>query len=339
MKIIAAALDTTVNALYDEERKYLAPGLPSGVSRGIEKPSGLVDFLHFKKERDSKRTTGLLGHKAGLFQQLEKNTSGIQPGFYIIAADTNVGKTALLTNLFLETILTNKEITGLYLTLDDGRDTIINRFLSILSGIDLVSVQLAQENSDSKTKINNSYEVLNELAWAGRLDLRELSQISNIEQLEDLIQYYTMDRQLIVAIDGLYNLQVSSKSQGMREDNIQRAFEVKRLVDTYNIPIITTGELRKKQPDDRNSVPTIHDLMETGKFSYNANLVWLLYPRNNGTFGKEGEPLLVLDYAKNKLSHFKGQQLLKFTKSIGRLSEVKTPELKLLPKDGQEKGD
>lgn len=337
MKIIAEALDTTVNALYDEERKYLAPGLASGISRGLQQPSGLIDFLRFKQDRDAKRTTGLLGHKAGLFHQLETHTSGIQPGFYIIAADTNVGKTALLTNLFLETVLTNKDITGLYLTLDDGRDTIINRFLSILTNIDLVSVQLVQKSADEKQRIKLSYEVLSDLANTGRLDLRELSQISNIEQLETLIQYYTRDRPMLVAIDGLYNLQVSTKSQGMREENIQRAFEIKRLVDTYNIPIITTGELRKKPADDRSATPTIHDLMETGKFSYNANLVWLLYPQNTKTFGKETEPLLVLDYAKNKLSHFKGQQLLKFNKSIGRLSEVRNPSLKILPKDGQEK--
>lgn len=339
IQIVASAIDATSFALLEEERKYLTPGLTNASGSAGGQPSSLVEFLRLKQDRDSRRETRLLGYKSGLFNQLEENISGIQPGFYIIAADTNVGKTALLTNLFLEAILSNSEITGLYLSLDDSRDTIINRFLSILSGIDLVSVQLSQKSPENRQKLANSYEVLQDLADAGRLDLRDLSQLCNVDQLETLIQYYTMDRPLLVAIDGLYNLQIDASGQGIREENIQRALQMKRLVDTYGIPIITTGELRKRQADDRSPVPTIHDLMETGKFSYNANLVWLLYPKNTASFGKEADPLLVLDYAKNKLSHFKGQQLLKFTKAIGKLSEVKTPGLKLLPKDGQEKGD
>lgn len=339
LNIIAQALGVNSNALLQEEKKYLIPGLSKGSTQASEQPSDLTEFLRFKQDRDAKRSNGLLGHKAGLFQQLERNTSGIQPGFYIIAADTNVGKTALLTNLFLETVFSNSEIIGIYVSLDDGRETIINRFLSILSGIDLVSVQLAQESSDAQQRLTNSYEVLQNLADSGRFDLRDISQITSIDQVETLIRGHVGERQVLVAIDGLYNLQVDAKSQGMREENIQRALEIKRLVDTYQIPIIATGELRKKQADDRSSVPTIHDLMETGKFAYNANLVWLLYPRSPGTFGKEPEPYLVLDYVKNKLSHFKGQQVLKFSKSIGKLSEVRTPSLKLLPKNGQEKED
>ena len=61
--------------------------------------------------------------------------------------------------------------------------------------------------------------------------------------------------------------------------------------------------------------------METGKFAYNANVVWLLSPDNRDKFKTDEEPLLVLDYAKNKLSGFKGIQKLKLIKSKVRLQE------------------
>jgi len=340
LKIIAETLECTEEVLLAEEKKYILPQFPIIADENSEHRlnSRLVDYLKYKQERDGNRTNSRLGYEIGLFQQLEQHIFGIQPGFYIVAADTNVGKTAFLTNIFLETVLSNKHITGIYVSLDDGRDTIINRFLSILSSIDLISVQMKQEIEDDRVRLKNAYSLLVELAENDRLNLKDISEIPSFYQLEGLIQKYAPDKPILVAIDGLYNLNVSSRPQGIREENIYRASEIKRLVDTYEIPIITTGELRKRNTEDKNAPPTLHDLMETSKFAYNANLVWLLYPQSAAEFNKQTEPLLVLDYAKNKLSHFKGKQILKFTKAIGRISETRIQTLQLLPPNGKEKG-
>ena len=47
----------------------------------------------------------------------------------------------------------------------------------------------------------------------------------------------------------------------------------------------------------------INDLMETGKFAYNANLVLLIYPKKWEDYDEEDEPILKLKYA-NCHHHF-----------------------------------
>ena len=62
--------------------------------------------------------------------------------------------------------------------------------------------------------------------------------------------------------------------------------------------------------------------METGKFAYNANLVWLLYSNTQEEL-KQDEPLLTLEYVKNKLSDFRGNQTLVFKRATGTMEEFR----------------
>ncbi|MCZ7616597.1 MAG: hypothetical protein M5T52_24300 [Ignavibacteriaceae bacterium] len=131
-----------------------------------------------------------------------------------------------------------------------------------------------------------------------------------------------ISKKLVVFIDGLYNLEVNANSnQGIRIENIERAQKVKEIVDTFRIPLLSTGELRKKMKNEgKKTKPTLHDLMETGKYAYNANVVWLLSQISS-------QPLtnidtLTLDFAKNKLSDFKGEQYLIFDRPTGTIREA-----------------
>jgi len=60
--------------------------------------------------------------------------------------------------------------------------------------------------------------------------------------------------------------------------------------------------------------------METGKFAYNANVIFLMYPDDPADMITPN-PILNLEYAKNKLSAFRDTQLLLFERTKGLLSE------------------
>jgi hypothetical protein len=64
--------------------------------------------------------------------------------------------------------------------------------------------------------------------------------------------------------------------------------------------------------------------METGKFAYNANVIWLLYPSDPDSINQPYQTL-ELEYAKNKLSYFKGIQALDFIRSTGVIKEWNLP--------------
>ena len=106
-------------------------------------------------------------------------------------------------------------------------------------------------------------------------------------------------------------------------------------METFNIPVICSGELRKKEKkESENKSPTVNDLMETGKFAYNADLVLLVYPEDKDALeGETDEITLNCRYAKNKLSWYRGIETLKFKRKTSTLEEIEKKEYK---KDGSE---
>ena len=278
--------------------------------------------LKEKFDRDMSRDPDkLLGYELKKFSNLAKNIDGIQPGFYVVGAETNAGKTAFLCNMTLDLLDSNEGLTGIYFSLNDSWDVISNRFLSIRTGISLNLVQRPQKKHRHEEMLKDGYNYLTELMTENRLFIRDSSDIENIMDLEIEIRR-KMNRKLFVVIDSLYNLEMNLDGGDQRRENIERANRLKALSNTYGIPLMCTGELRKsKDRRDGNKPPIIDDLMETGKFAYNANLVLLLYPESWDAYDQEDEPILIMKYAKNKLSHFRGGTSLKFNRATSRLFE------------------
>lgn len=322
---------------YDRIDGAVTKPSPSTVEKVEVKP--LHDRLQEKLERDRQRKQGeLLGYRMKDLGLVAEKCDGIQPGFYIIGAYTNIGKTALLVNMFLDLLRANPETTGIYFSLDDNEDIIINRFLGLLSGLPINACQRpSTQTQDKESLIDNAYAELIDFSKEGRLFLYDIGSVNHINGFKNIILEHS-DKKLIIAIDGLHNLQVGDDIGygNAREENKERANQVKAMVDMWKIPVLTTAEVRKPQGKNIDR-PTLHDLMETSKFAYNANLIWTLHPpalkkEEKSTFNDEvekfnqdSEPIVNLWYEKNKMSEFKGLIELKFKKTTGTMSLVKDP--------------
>ena len=207
-----------------------------------------------KFERDLARDPDeLLGYNLQKFKNLAKNIDGVQPGFYVIGAETNAGKTAFLCNLTLDLIDSNDDLSGIYFSFDDNRDVILNRLLSIRTGIPLNKVQRSQPEKHAET-LDEGHRYLYYLADEKRLFIRDASEIKDIADL-DLEIKRRMDHDLFVVIDGLYNLDVGDSYGDNRKENIERANKLKNLADVYRIPVICTAELRKKSQQTSEDTP------------------------------------------------------------------------------------
>lgn len=294
-------------------------------ARQIKAPTqSMAEYLKEKQEMERERKVDhLLGYKLNGFPEIARNIDGLQLKLYLIGAYTNKGKTALLTSLFLDIIASNPEITAMFFSLDDNRNTIINRFLATLTGLDINKVQREQATSPDQDKLKEAYDYLGGLANEKRMIIKDIGEISHINDVEAEIRERENDHP-VVFIDDVYNLDTGASYDGLREENVDRAKKIKRLVDVYELPLLGTAELRKKSAGEsmtRN--PNINDFMETGKFGYEADLAWLLYSEGKEEiYDQELESTLVLDYVKNKVSSFKGTQNLVFTKARGMIKEL-----------------
>jgi len=263
------------------------------------------------QEGETRNPDDLLGYRLNKFKTLAKRIDGVQPGLYIIGAETNVGKTAFLVNLALDLIESNKTTRVIFVALDDPMSTIWTRMMGILSEIHLNEVKKKQTSGNKK---ETAHEKIQSWINEGRLDILDISQVNHIDQLEGTIRGAPQDG-LIVFVDALYNLDVSSPFSGIRELNIERANQVKAMSDSLGIPLIVSGEVRKRGTNEQRKPLTVDDLMETGKLAYNANLVLLLeqvIKDNTPVENTDGSLHLTLNFAKNKLSHWKKKLNLKF---------------------------
>jgi len=169
----------------------------------------------------------------------------------LLGAETNIGKTAVLTNMALDVLDTNPNVSVMYFSLDDSRKSTSYRFLSIMTQLSINDTH-KQQTDPAKAKIlNDGRAKLLGLARSKRLLVKDTSEICTADQLKAEIQGFTDKSKLVVFIDGLYNLEVGDGFGGsIREANIERARLVKQLVDIYHIPVLTTGELRKKTKEE-----------------------------------------------------------------------------------------
>ena len=282
----------------------------------------LTEFLQYKREKDQTRDSGeLLGYNLQKFKTLANNIDGIQSGFYVIGSETNGGKTAYLCNLTLDLLESNEDLSGIYFSLGDNKDTVLNRFLSIVTALPLNQVQRLQKTKWHTAVLQKSYRHLSKMAKEERFYLRDASEIQDIDSLIREIRR-RMNRELFIVIDDLYNLEVGSAGADHRERTIEHANRLKNFADIYRIPIICSAELHKKENKaSADRVPAIEDLMEAGRFASNANLVLLLYSDKLKYYNNDDEPLLNLKYSKNKLSHYRGTDKIKFIKRTSQIQE------------------
>ena len=58
------------------------------------------ELLNQMYKRDMNREEGVpLGYRLTKFKDIEQNIDGVQPGLYMLDAETNIGKTTILCNL------------------------------------------------------------------------------------------------------------------------------------------------------------------------------------------------------------------------------------------------
>ena len=279
----------------------------------------LDDFLAAKKVRDAERNAGdRIGFALQDFAEIDKELLGLQSGLYIIAADPNVGKTALMVSLMIDVLKSNPEASCLFYSMDDSRDTIVNRLLAHLTDMRINEVRFKMANARQIHLLENAYELLTRWFQQGRIDIREGSDFLTMSRINSEIRRHDNREKLAVFIDGLYNVPLETEHDSIRVENIERANQVKQLVRSFKVPVIATAEFRKQGREESAQAKkerTLHDIMETGKYGYNADVAILLSPKDLEAYREQDEPIIVADFSKNKLESFRGSMEFKFIRA------------------------
>lgn len=312
----------------------------------------LSDYEEFERKSWAKKD----GYKSPNFPAIEKYLEGMTSGMYVFAAESNVGKSAIMSNLQYDicTYAPNK-LFGLYYSLDDSKEEIIPRIIAMDQSIPISACAKPQRYQNLIDAGDENSDIYIEYLEKRTIGLEKLKGFNNLLKIEDsskikcaediykhmkyvLTYFKAIDPEynILVAIDSLNDIRISS----MRfNSNVEKHSEVARMVKEwtveFDIPIFVSTHLRKL---NQNRRPTLDDLKETGEIVYEASVVWLLYndvSKNkqaaNIYFNGEDElkrPVIEFDWAKNKKSSYKGRTFAYFYPEYSKARECDEDSIK-----------
>ena len=299
------------------------------------------------------------GYTVPGFPIFNKKLEGLEEGLYVFSGESNSGKTAIVTNLIWQIANDpDNKLFGLYYSLDDSTNEVIARLIAMNQQIPISVASkpkryedFAEANKDNETPViqqeRDIYLEYLDRRTAGLQQLRDANErfliqdkekIPNLEKMLDhmkkvqlYVKSFNPDNDIIVAIDSLADLTVDSRkfnTDRERIDYIAQTVKTAANVD-LKIPIFGTYHLRKL---NHNGRPTLDDVKESGRLVYEASMVFLVF--NDVSKNKEAanvfssaegceykQPIIELDWAKNKKSSYKGRTYHYFIPDCSKVIE------------------
>lgn len=315
--------------------------------------TSLQDYDNFDEQAWNKGD----GYKLPNYPMFTDKLEGMEAGMYLFAAESNVGKSAMMMNMMYDaaTYAPNK-LFGIYYSLDDSKFEIIPRIIAMDQ---LIPIAVASKPKRYQNMIDNAEEnsdiyqaMLNKRA-KGLENLRKNNNLFKIEDsskircAEDMYEHMQMvqtyvksldpEANIIVGIDSINDIKF--KDEHFKSTSDEHGFIARTVKDwtvSLNIPIFASVHLRKI---NQNRRPTLDDLKESGEYVYEASVVFLLF--NDVSKNKNSAkiyynhddyeyklPIIEIDWAKNKKSSFKGRTYNYFSPEYSKAQECDTDATK-----------
>ena len=210
------------------------------------------------------------------FRDLDYYLSGLQPSdFILVAARPSMGKTAFVLNI-AEHVALKEGITTAIFSLEMADVQLINRMLSLESGVD--ADKLRKGNLDS-TDWDRLVEGADSITRANSHLIIDDTPGISISQLRSKCRKYKMENNLgLVIIDYLQLMSGNGKSGDNRQQEISEISRaLKALARELDVPVVTLSQLSRaveSRPDHR---PMLSDLRESGAIEQDADVVMFLY--------------------------------------------------------------
>jgi replicative DNA helicase len=294
-----------------------------------------------QKEIEEDRGDEKPGFRLGpMLEILDDRLAGEWPGCLgIIGGRANTGKTTLLTEMALYSVLANEDTVSVILTLDDARRKIIPRLVSLFAyeefGNIFLNMGMVERPAHwTKQMMGNNavyeyrdagYKRLRELVNEGRLIVKDTTHGTSFPYIQALLQHAQHahpDKQIMFWLDSYHKVATTDGSRD-REFHVELALIIKNLAKQLSIPFWMNAEYTKLPAGTR---PSNTHLAETVKLEYEADVIIHLYNDLHDigiesdhffTYNNKRMPLVEAIFGKNKINDFKESVWLKFYPEYG----------------------
>ena len=263
--------------LLDESEAKIFKIAESGKRENI----GFADIQHLlpdvikdveKRMENGSDVTGV----ASGFTDLDKMTSGLQPGdLIIIAGRPSMGKTSLALNIAVNVAIEKKLPVAVF-SMEMASNKITTRLIGSIGKVDQHKMRTGQLDDDDWDKLTDALGELNEAP----IHIDEGSALNSFEVRARARRLQRLLGQLgLIVVD---YIQLMAAPGGRQSEN--RATEIseisrslKALAKELNVPVVALSQLNRsleQRPDKR---PVMSDLRESGAIEQDADVILFIY--------------------------------------------------------------
>ncbi len=286
-KLVAASDEIATNAfnpqgkpvatiLDEAEQKIFNIGEQgSRMKQGFHSMDTLVVELLDRVEEMSKNPNDITGVPTG-FYDLDKNTSGLQPGdLIILAARPSMGKTALAINI-AEHVALNEGLPVAVFSMEMGASQLAVRMVGSIGRIDQGHLRTGKLTDDEWPRLTEAIEKLRNIS----LHIDETPGLSVSELRANARRLARQCGKLgLIVVD---YLQLMSTSAGMSDENRATAVGeisrgLKMLAKELQCPVVALSQLSRGVESRTDKRPMMSDLRESGAIEQDADVIMFIY--------------------------------------------------------------
>jgi replicative DNA helicase len=288
-----------------------------------QQTSGLVGSMDIVKssilriEELYKNKSEITGVPTG-FTQLDKMTSGLQPGnFIIIAARPSMGKTAFSLNL-VQHMIANPKLTIAYFSLEMGKEDVMMRLLASEASINLKDVRAGKIDDSAWPKLIAGASKLSE----SKLFIDDSAAISPFEVRSKCRRLKAQHGLDIILIDYLQMMDLKQRVESRERAVSEISRTLKGLAKELKIPVVALAQLNRGVEGRSDRRPMLSDLRESGSIEQDADVIMMLYREDyydRESAEKQGLAEVIIGKQRNGPT---GTVKLKWEASFGRFKDA-----------------
>ena len=208
------------------------------------------------------------------FTDLDRMTSGLQPGdLVIVAGRPSMGKTSLALNMGEHVALETGMPVGVF-SMEMGASQLVMRMLGSVGKLDQHKVRtgrLADEDwrklTDAVGRLNDAPIHIDETAALNALELR-----ARARRLHR--QYGKLG---LIVVDYLQLMSASAQGENRATEISEISRGLKALAKELNVPVVALSQLNRSLEQRPNKRPVMSDLRESGAIEQDADLILFIY--------------------------------------------------------------
>ncbi|HUF21234.1 MAG TPA: replicative DNA helicase [Burkholderiales bacterium] len=208
------------------------------------------------------------------FTDLDRMTSGLQPGdLVIVAGRPSMGKTALALNIAEHVALEAGLPVGVF-SMEMSATQLVMRMLGAVGKLDQHKVRtgrLADEDwrrlTDAVGKLNEAPIQIDETAALNALELRA--------RARRLHRHF--GKLGLIVVDYLQLMSAASSGENRATEISEISRSLKALAKELNVPVMALSQLNRSLEQRPNKRPVMSDLRESGAIEQDADLILFIY--------------------------------------------------------------